>query len=690
MKNEVEKSVKTAGNKSGKVEIPRVAMASEDMQSENLAKLRAVFPQFVKEAWKEDENGKHVEQTIDFDALRKFFEDEGMLSGSGSGTGASDEKFGLSWAGKSDAFRAIRTPATGTLTPTEKESKNWNDTENLFLEGDNLEVLKLLQKHYREKIKMVYIDPPYNTGKDFVYKDNFRENVSDYYERTGQSDGGIKMTSNAESNGRYHSDWLTMMYPRLFLAKNLLRQDGVIFVSIDDNEVHNLRAIMNEIFGEENFVAQIVWQRKRGRDNSAKFMSRNHEYILVYARYIDKAAFSRLKLEEVTLKAYRNADNDKRGAYRLLGVWARGTQGGSRFEFITKTGQVFSERLWLMNKDSLTKMDQEDRLVYKKGSEKIYRKLFIDENDGNIPATIWDDTSNAANAADEIKNIFDFQIFDTVKPIPYIKRMVQLATSENDIILDFFAGSGTTAHAVMDLNAEDGGSRRFICVQLPEETAEDSEARKAGYETIAQISRERIRRAGEKIKARYEKMDRYEMKNGDIVRSDISKNKNLDLGFKAFTLLPSNYRRWRELTEEDDEEIFLAQTKLFLEKPLIDRYDEKSVVYEVLLKEGFSLNAKVKKETHGSLDLWHVSDHEDFAEEKVSEMDGESKGKAKKATEAAPTAPRELYVTFAKTLTQDEVDALKLPKDTLFVCLDSALDDTTKVNLVRNLTVKVI
>ena len=395
-------------------------------------------------------------------------------------------------------------------------------TSNMFIEGDNLAALKILHKSYYGKVKMIYIDPPYNTGNDFVYNDDFKQTRKSYEAEVGITDDEGNVTRDdglcSNTGGHKHSNWLNMMYPRLFLARNLLRQDGVIFVSIDDNEVHNLRLMMNEIFGEENFVAQIVWRRKRGKDNSAKFLSRNHEYLLVFARSIDNLNFHRLALDDTTLKAYKNPDNDPRGAYRLLGVWARGTQGGSKYSFTAKTGQVFSERLWLMNKSSMEKMDEENRLVYSPASDKIYRKLFVNENTGNIPETIWNDTSNAANAADEIKKIFDFQIFDTVKPIPYIERMLQLSTEKSDIVLDFFSGSGTTAHAVMQLNAEDGGNRQWICVQLPEQTSEKSEAFKAGYANIADIARERIRRAGAKIRT-------------DFADKLAERERPLDLGF---------------------------------------------------------------------------------------------------------------------------------------------------------------
>ena len=492
------------------------------------------------------------------------------------------ERYGLGWRGKSDVFAKIQEKTVETLHVDRAHSVDWDTTSNMFIEGDNLAALKILHKSYYGRVKMIYIDPPYNTGNDFVYNDDFKQTRKSYEAEAGITDDEGNVTRDdglcSNTGGHRHSNWLNMMYPRLFLARNLLRQDGVIFVSIDDNEVHNLRLMMNEIFGEENFVAQIVWQRKRGKDNSAKFLSRNHEYLLVFARSIDNLNFHRLALDDTTLKAYKNPDNDPRGAYRLLGVWARGTQGGSKYSFTAKTGQVFSERLWLMNKSSMEKMDEENRLVYSPASDKIYRKLFVNENTGNIPETIWNDTSNAANAADEIKKIFDFQIFDTVKPIPYIERMLQLSTEKSDIVLDFFSGSGTTAHAVMQLNAEDGGNRQWICVQLPEQTSEKSEAFKAGYANIADIARERIRRAGAKIRT-------------DFADKLAEREKPFDLGFRSYSVGESNFKPWNEMVTDPEE---IRQQMLDIIDPIESDATDESILTELLLKRGISPMAEVE------------------------------------------------------------------------------------------------
>ncbi|MDP2837775.1 MAG: site-specific DNA-methyltransferase [Candidatus Moranbacteria bacterium] len=630
--------------------IEKVAKASDDTQHEQLEQLRKVFPQFVKDG------------EIDFDAFKAFFESDGALAGM--------EKYGLSWAGKSNAFQAIRTRATGTLTPRLEESKNFEATENVFIEGDNLEVLKLLQKHYREKIKMIYIDPPYNTGKDFIYTDNFTENKSDYYERTGQSENGVKLTSNPESNGRYHSDWLTMMYPRLFLARNLLKDDGVIFVSIDDNEVANLRLIMDEIFGEENFVAQIIVQlNPRGRTLD-RYFAKTHEYILVYVKDVETDAIYEIVKSAEKISEYNK--EDEVGKYRLLElrnrnpVFNRSNRPNLFYPIYTnpKTKLVslskddnFSVEILPLNSKGIegcwtwgkNKVEENiGSLLAKEVNTKawrVYRKDYLYGENGDLATTkekaLWIESEiNNEYGKEVTRELFEgVSPFDFPKAVALIKKCIVAGTKDSDLILDFFAGSGTTAHAVMDLNAEDGGNRKWICVQIPETTAEESEAYKAGYKTIAEISRERIRRAGEKIG------------KGDI-------------GFKAFALAKSNYTEWNVLTDQDDAEALKEQAKLFIDQPLVSGYDEQAVVYEILVKEGLDLNASVVRSVipaQAGIQCW------------VVESDG-----------------KKLVVIFADKVTKDQVENLKLSPSDTFVCFDSALDDTTKINIARNLVMKVI
>jgi adenine specific DNA methylase Mod len=381
----------------------------------------------------------------------------------------------LNWIGKEAVVNHDKEVPFRLLKKVKSLSYGEN-SQNLIIHGDNLEALKALMPYYQGQVKCIYIDPPYNTGNEgWVYND--KVNSPKIKKWLGKVVG-----SESEDLCR-HDKWLCMMYPRLKLLKDLLGDDGVIFVSIDDSEITHLRNLMDEIFNENNFLSQIIWHRKRGKDNSAKFFSRVHEYVLVYAKNISRAYIKKISLDERTKKAYTNPDNDPRGVYRKLGAWARGTQGGSRYAFTSKNGKTFSERLWLVNKETMIKYDKEDRLYFV--GDKVYRKLFLSEHDGAIPETIWLDTSNAANASDEIKAVFGKQIFETPKPTPLIKRIIQISTDENDIILDSFAGSGTTGQAVLDLNKEDGGNRKFILVELEDKVAKD-------------ITAERVKRAIEK------------------------------------------------------------------------------------------------------------------------------------------------------------------------------------------------
>lgn len=620
------------GRLKGMSNLSKVATTSESIEHENLQKLRAVFPEFVKE------------NTIDFDALKAFFEKEGMLN---------TEKYGLSWAGKSRAFQAIRTPATGTLVPQREESKNWDETENLFIEGDNLEVLKLLQKHYREKIKMIYIDPPYNTGKDFVYKDNFTQGVADYYEQTGQTKNGIKMTANTEKNGRYHSDWLTMMYPRLFLARNLLKDDGVIFVSIDDNEVANLRLIMDEIFGEDNFVQNFMWLHGKGKkDKNSRTLQ---QYIVCYAK--SKTSINEWSILRGKNYKFENPDNDPDGPWFSGSVSfseERSNKNHENFFQIVSPSGIVWERQWQYSKEDMMNFIENNKIYW--GTAPEYDnvpRLKIRPSDAEevIPENIIDNVGTTKSADSDLENLMGSKVFSYPKPIKLISHLAALATDPVDIVIDFFAGSGTTAHAVMDLNAEDDGKRKWICVQLPEildaESAKNSEEKRTTKNAIefcvklnkptniAEISRERIRRAGDKTG------------KGDI-------------GFKSFKLSNSNYRKWNELGGDDDTETILKESKLFIEKPLVDSYDEKSVVYEILEKEGFGLNAKVEQEK-GDLKPWVVTEDE-----------------------------RKLIVTFANKVSKENAEALKLSDNDIFVCFDNALDDTTKVNIGRSINIKTI
>lgn len=369
----------------------------------------------------------------------------------------------LTWIGKEAVVNHDKEVPFRLLKKVKSLSVGDN-SQNLIVHGDNLEALKALMPYYQGKVKCIYIDPPYNTGNEsWVYND--KVNSPKIKKWLG------KVVGNDSEDLCRHDKWLCMIYPRLKLLKQLLREDGIIFISIDDSEITHLRTVMDELFDEKNFLAQIIWHRKRGKDNSAKYFSRVHEYVLVYAKNSELATINKIELEDRTKEAYRNPDKDVRGPYRLLGAWARGTQGGSKYSFVSKSGKKFSERLWLVNRETMEKYDSENRLVFV--GDNIYRKLFLSEHSGAIPETIWLDTSNAANASDEIKEIFGKQLFETPKPTPLIKRILQVATNSDSLILDSFAGSGTTGQAVLDLNRSDKGNRKFILIELEDKVAKE-------------------------------------------------------------------------------------------------------------------------------------------------------------------------------------------------------------------------
>jgi len=533
-----------------------------DIAEENIGKLKQLFPEVFTE-------GK-----IDFGKLQQVL---------GEYVEDSNERYNFTWNGKGRALRLSQTPSLGTLRPCKEESKDWDTTQNLYIEGDNLEVLKLLQKSYYGKVKMIYIDPPYNTGKDFVYKDDFHDSLENYKKITGQvDDSGNALSTNTEASGRYHTDWLNMMYPRLRLARNLLTDDGVIFISIDDNEVHNLRKICDEVFGEDNFVAQVIWERAYAPVNLKKHFSECHDYILCYAKNIDLLNCNGLPRDEKVDSRYRNPDNDPRGVWQSDNLTVGPAIPEKVYEIVTPNGRKImppSGRCWLYTKDKLMEMIADNRIWFGEDGGNVPRvKRFLSEvKQGLTPMTIWKYTEvgHSQDAAQKLKALFDGKdYFDYPKSIDLIKRCLQLYTERGSLVLDFFSGSATTAHAVMQLNAEDGGNRKFIMVQLPEPTDEDSEAYKAGYMNICEIGKERISRAGEKIK------------------EEIGlEAQNLDIGFKVFKLDTSNIRKWQP--DYDN----LEQSLLEYVDNYVEGRTELDVVYEVMLKYGLDLTYPVEEFT---------------------------------------------------------------------------------------------
>ncbi|WP_213951872.1 site-specific DNA-methyltransferase [Tepidanaerobacter syntrophicus] len=493
----------------------KLKMRSKDITKENVEKIGKLFPNVITEIKDEDGNITHA---IDFELLQQELSDE-IVEGS-------KERYQLTWPGKKEAIVRANTPIDKTLRPVKEDSVSWEDTENLYIEGDNLEVLKLLQESYLNKIKCIYIDPPYNTGKDFIYKDNFTQDKDEYAEESGQIDEyGNRLFPNTEYNGRFHSDWLTMMYPRLKLARNLLSEDGVIFISIDDNEVHNLRKICDEIFGERNFVNVFVWRKSKGSGNDSKYIIVETEYILLYAKNIENVKFNnQIKSIDDSKFKYKDEYFEERGGYNLEKL-DRGSKGyvesldfgieapDGTLVFPNNRNRQFNDGWrWMWSKAKVEWGIKNGYIVVKKGQDdkwNVYNKVYAKvDNEGNkiIRTKLYRNhigfEENILNiqANFEMKRLFGNAYFSFPKPTTLLKHLLNMFYLNDEVILDFFSGSATTAHAVMELNAEDGGGRKYIMVQLPEPCDEKSEAYKAGFKNIAEIGKERIRRAGKKIK----------------------------------------------------------------------------------------------------------------------------------------------------------------------------------------------
>lgn len=522
-------------------------MSGESMNllNENIEKLKALFPEIVTD-------GK-----IDFDMLKTLLGEE---------VDASNEKYSFNWVGKRNCIKFAQTPSTGTLIPCKEKSVDFDNTQNIYIEGDNVEALKLLQKTYFGKIKMIYIDPPYNTGNDFVYHDDYKDSIENYKKITGQ-----QATANPETNGRFHTDWLNMMYPRLKLAKDLLSDDGVIFISIDDNEQANLKKICDELFGTANFIAQIIWERAYSPVNLKKHFSESHDYIICYAKNIEVLVCNGLPRSAEANDRYSNPDDDSRGVWKSSDLSVGPRVESKVYEITTPSGRKVlppSGYCWRLDKKTFEQYVEDNRIWFGSDGNNVPSiKRFITEvKQGMTPMTIWKYTEvgHSQDAAQKLKKLFDGKsYFDYPKSVDLIKRCIQLYTTSNDVILDFFSGSATTAHAVMQLNAEDGGNRKFIMVQLPELCDEKSEAYKAGYKTICDIGEERIRRAGAKIK-----------------EENPLTTLNLDTGFKVFRLDSTNIVPWNNAEKLDEMRLYDYA------KTIKDGRDDLSVAYEIMLKYG--------------------------------------------------------------------------------------------------------
>lgn len=577
-----------------------------NIEQENVEKLKEVFPEVFM-------GGK-----VDFDKL------QGLL---GNYIADDKEKYSFSWKGKADSLRLAQKRSTGTLRPCKEESKNWDTTENLYIEGDNLEVLKLLQSSYLNSIKMIYIDPPYNTGNDFVYTDDFADGIAHYKEVTGQA-----TKSNPETAGRYHTNWLNMMYPRLKLARNLLTDDGVIFISIDDNEQANLKKLCDEVLGEDNFVAIIPWRKRTAKSDVPFGVSQDYEWILIYAKSQEFSA----AIEGGTRKYFETPDFPGR-PWRIHDLTTQrnaSERPNSNFTMINpKTGKAYPanpNRTWAVTEDTFEGYYNQGKIVFPDDydflniSQPAFR-YFKDDDEKkagesfgyiavstNLPKEIGMTKEGTA----DINELFDKKVFGFPKPVALLKYLISITTKfdKDAIVLDFFSGSATTAHAVMQLNAEDGGKRKFICVQLPEKTDEQSEAYKAGYKTICEIGKERIRRAGEKI------LDELKIKNEELKINEknnpqfkIQNSKflipQLDVGFKVFKLDSSNLVKWDNTPTTDEEEVKKRiQQSLFY---LVEGREDLNLVYEIMLKYGLSLTLPVEERKFDGVTAYIIN-HPDY------------------------------------------------------------------------------
>ena len=559
-------------------------MQSMDKVAANVAKIRELFPNCVTE--RINKEGK-LEHAIDFDMLKQELSDY-VVDGL-------QERYQFTWPDKRKAILAANAPINKTLRPCREESVDFDNTENLYIEGDNLEVLKLLQETYLGKVKMIYIDPPYNTGNDFVYEDDFKLSADEYIDNSGQlDDEGNRLVANTESNGRFHTDWLNMIYPRLKLAKDLLSEDGVIFISIDDNEVENLRKVCDEILGEENFLAQVIWERAFSPKNDAKFFSVSHDYVLIYARSIEAFSIGLLPRSAESDARYKNPDNDPHGPWTSDNMTVKSYSANYDYPIRTPNGTIYyppAGRCWFTSKERMQKLIENGAVWFGNNGGNMPRiKRYLSYvQQGMTPITIWKylDVGHNQEARQELKKLFDEKAyFDGPKPIRLLNRILTIANvKKDDFILDFFSGSATTAHAVMQLNAEDGGKRKFIMVQLPEECAENSEAYKAGYKNICEIGKERIRRAGKKIKD-----------------ENPLTTQALDIGFRVLKCDSSNM----EDVYFTPKEYMDKQKSLFVDNIKKDRSDE-DLLFDAMLKLDTPLSSKIEKRSIAGKTVYNVA-----------------------------------------------------------------------------------
>lgn len=560
------------GTKNRRLCMEKLKMMTQDFTQSNLEKIATLFPNVITETI--DDNGKII-KAIDLELLQQELSSE-MVDGD-------KERYQLTWPGKKEAILLANQPILNTLRPKKEESVDWDNTENLYIEGDNLKVLKLLQESYLNKVKCIYIDPPYNTGKDFIYKDNFSQDKNEYLEESGQRDeNGNRLFQNTDANGRFHSDWLNMMYPRLKLARNLLRDDGVIFISIDDNEVDNLKKICDEVFGASCFIANAIWRSKDNSNNDAKQFSFDHNYTLIYSKSTD---WQPAKLSDDSKRShFKNPDNDPKGPYFDGNpLNSPNYRENLIYDILSPQGIVIKppKNGWRWSKDTLNKKIKSGEIKFTQDGTTIRRRTYLCDMKGLPPSSLWIDlerTGHNRQAKYELLKMIPEDIFDTPKPVKLIKYILKLANVDNDdIILDFFSGSATTAHAVMQLNAEEGGNRKYIMVQLAENCDEKSEAYKAGYKNISEIGKERIRRAAKKIQE--------------------ETGKDIDYGFRVFEVDSTNMKEvYYNPNQLDQKNLAMFESNI-----KEDRTSE-DLLIQVMLELGLELSLPMKtKKMHGKI-----------------------------------------------------------------------------------------
>lgn len=623
------------GRRPSKKDREHISIDSRNLLGDRLEVLQTEFPEVFTD-------GK-----VDFEKLRAAL---------GDIVDTSPERYTFSWAGKKDALQILQMPSRATLTPAAKESIDFDKSNNIFIEGDNLEVLKLLYKPYFARIKTIYIDPPFNTGKDFIYQDNFADPLDAYLKLTGQKDAqGNLLTTNPETSGRFHSVWLSMMYPRLFIARQLLREDGLIFVSVDDNEVNNLRMILNEIFGEENFVEQIVWKSKFGAGAKPRAFITLHEYVLVYARNASLLTGISIPMTGKVKRIFNKKDEkfEERGYY---GTWPLDTTSlavrpNLRFPIIWRGKEIWPKKQWLWSKERVQEALRNNELIIKEKDGKFTVRYKKYEKDAaglqkrSTPLSVIDNIYTQ-DGTKELAALGLEEVFDFPKPAKLIREFLKIQTSDlpdaEEIVMDFFAGSCSTAQAVLEENREDGRARRFIMVQLPEPTGIKK------YPTIAEIGKERIRRVVKVI--RKEKDGKLSLKTGE------------DMGFRVFKLAGSNFRQWGGV-EEREPEAYASQMSWFVDS-LVEGWHPINVAWEVALREGLSLSSRV--EEIGKLKdntVWRVTD---------------------------PENQLSFLICLDEKIKHSTIERLELRKDDLFICRDSALTDELAANLALQCRLKTI